>query len=187
MNNKKNAATHHDHQDSNSTQNQSSSESRVHVRVRNHMRDLLIAGTTAGIGLSAALCSVSCDPIPEPMNWSCSDPVDNFWRAGIDAYGYLRFNNDTWTIEINMELNSPGLLHAEELSISGAPIISGGKLLSSTVNKKDISFTLTPDSGVTTIDVKQPMQCPEKTFTVHYIIEIEYPLVKDKYLRCTSR
>jgi hypothetical protein len=135
-------------------------------RVKGHMRELLIAGSAAGIGLSAALCSVSCDPIPTPSYWSCSDSSSDIWHTGLWPHAVWHLAEEQWTIRVTLNLSGRTL--PPQLLFAGNPVVTGASLVTATVDSTQAVFSCIPDSGAALIGVEQPMQCPGKLFSLFY-------------------
>lgn len=135
------------------------SDPRVRAQVKAHMRELLIAGATAGIGLSATLCSISCDPLPPPV-WNCDDSPDSL-RLYPDAEWH--FVDSLWIIKVAIYLQRAFI--DPSLKFTGNPTISGARLDSVMIDSISSEFTCIPDSGVAKIVFEQPMQCESRTFS----------------------
>ncbi|MBI4578170.1 MAG: hypothetical protein HY718_00615 [Planctomycetes bacterium] len=137
-------------------------------RVRRHMNSLLGKAAAAGIALQATGCPSVCDPLPPPQTVDCgSDLTDEFLSAYI--FPYARWASTGGATVVLVDVN---LYQVTNLKITGAPTVEGGTLSGSTVTDSFLTFTITPDAGVTSVAVSIPVSCDEKTAAFDLVLDV---------------
>jgi hypothetical protein len=145
-------------------------DSSPRFRVCSRMRDLMAAGTAATIGLSASLCSVNCDPAPQP-EWNCSDSASKLWKNGLFGNGAWHLSGAEWTIEVNLTFES-WIRQMSSVNFSGNPQVKGATLKVAQIDSSTAAFTCVPDSGAKLITVQMPLKCDSGAVAFKFNLDI---------------
>lgn len=140
------------------------------LRVYNRMRELMLAGTAASIGLSATLCGVACDPAPPPV-WNCSDSTSTLWKEGLHGEAGWHQAGAEWTVVVNLTLDN-WLMRTTSVKFSGNPQLTGATLKVATVDTVTAAFTCVPDSGSQRITAIMPMKCESLGLPLKFNLDI---------------
>jgi hypothetical protein len=127
------------------------------IRVSDRMRELMLAGAAASIGLSATLCGVACDPAPPPP-WNCSDSTADLWKSGLHGSAVWHQDSSVWTVAVELTLDY-WLTRNSNAVFTGAPVLSDAALKTSAVDSTSVRFTCVPVTGVPYVVVQLPFTC----------------------------
>ena len=140
------------------------------LRAHRRMRELMLTGTAAGIGLSATLCGVACDPAPPPV-WTCSDSTITLWKRGLSGSAIWQQNGMQSSIAVQLYLDR-SIERMATVKFSGNPILSGAKIGLATIDTAQAYFTCVPDTSVQLIAVSMPLKCDDGTPSLNFILDL---------------
>ena len=140
------------------------------IRVHNRMKELLLAGTTVSIGLSATLCGIACDPVPPPV-WTCSDSTSNLWKSGLTGEAAWHQVNQEWNVTVQLTLDS-WIKQTALIKFSGVPVLAGAIVKTDSVDPASVHFSCVPDTGVQQIAARVPMKCDSGAISLNFGLDV---------------
>ncbi|HEY3352347.1 MAG TPA: hypothetical protein VGQ83_03795 [Polyangia bacterium] len=144
------------------------------TRVTGYMRKLLETAALTGAALGLGACeagSTVCDPLPPPVVCPGEDAGTPGAQPAIAVSGHWVRPAGTLLVEVTLSL--PPWLWADDFR--GEPTATSAVVSSVTQSRHSLTFTLTPDPGATTVEVRVPLTCKGAAVVDRFSLDVSDP------------
>jgi hypothetical protein len=135
------------------------SESKPHHRARQHLKKIVRSTAAYTLGTAcAAYVPLGCDPVPTPLTCKNNPKTNDYLysnRLQTQASWQQVDGGVPKVVEVMLHLGGG----SDSITFKGDPAVTGATIFGITRTSTDVTFSITPDAGVTQVQLVIEVDC----------------------------